>query len=60
MWVSRKKLEKLKKRIAELEKQVYYQQLSIDTIIKVQTNADELIAEFQSSGNSSGDKGSIL
>ena len=49
----------MQKKIADLEKQVKYQQLTIEMCKKVDTTALELRNEFQSSGNSSSLSGSI-
>lgn len=59
MWLSRKKYLELKKRIAELEKQVEIQQLTLKMCEKTDLSARQLIDEYQSSGNSLSAKGSM-
>lgn len=59
MWISKKEYASMQKKIADLEKQVKYQQLTIEMCKKVDTTALELRNEFQSSRNSSSLSGSI-
>ena len=63
MKISKKKYKELTERIADLEKQVKYQQLAIEMCKKVDLMAlevrEELKEEFQSSGISSSPRGSM-
>lgn len=52
LWLSRKRYLELKKRIAELEKQVEIQQLTLRMCEKTDLSARQLIEEYQPSGNS--------
>ena len=59
MWLSRKKYLELKKRIAELEKQIEIKQLNLQMCEKTALSARQLIDEYQSSGNSLSANGSM-
>ena len=59
VWLSRKKYLELKKRIAELEKQIEIQQLTLKMCEKTDLSARPLIDEYQSSVNSLSSNGSM-
>ena len=62
MWISKKRYKKIKKKIADLERQVQSQLFTIEMCRKIDSSASETIQEIksQSSDGALSGKGSIL